>query len=83
MPLGALSRGRETNIFGGLPIMEQSDNLRCGVGIVDLRTGSTVAVLKFESGVNEIFAVEVLPGFVNPLFSGSMQNGKEREIWLI
>jgi hypothetical protein len=29
--------------------------------VVDLRTGQTVAVLRFEEGVQEIFAVKVLP----------------------
>ena len=33
----------------------------CGVCVVDLRRGETVALLKFESGVQEIFAVAVLP----------------------
>jgi hypothetical protein len=29
---------------------------------VDLRRGETVALLKFEAGVQEVFAVTVLPG---------------------
>ena len=29
--------------------------------VVDLRRGETIALLKFESGVQEIFAVAVLP----------------------
>ena len=33
----------------------------CGVCVVDLRRGATVALLKFESGVQEVFAVAVLP----------------------
>ncbi len=78
-----LSRGRETNLFGGLPITESSSDMRCGVGIVDLTTGRTVAVLQFHSGVDEIFAVEVQPGCHNPLYGGSQQDGKEREVWLL
>lgn len=77
-----LSNIRESNLFGGLRIAENASSLRCGVGVVDLSTGRTVAVLKINSGIDEIFAVEVLNGFANPLFSGSLQNGKEREIWL-
>ncbi len=33
----------------------------CGVCVVDLRRGETIAVLKFESGVQEVFAVALLP----------------------
>ncbi len=32
----------------------------CGVCVVDLRRGQTIALLKFESGVQEIFAVALL-----------------------
>jgi len=34
----------------------------CGVCAIDLTTGDVVALLKFESGVQEVFAVTVLPG---------------------
>ena len=57
-----LSQIRETAVFGGVPIAEQREKLRCGVGVVDLRSGRSVAYLEFVSGVNEIFAIEVLPG---------------------
>ena len=33
----------------------------CGVCVVDLRRGQTIALLKFESGVQEVFAVALLP----------------------
>jgi hypothetical protein len=33
---------------------------------VDTRTGQTVAFLKFEAGVQEVFAVQVLPGLRYP-----------------
>jgi uncharacterized protein (TIGR03032 family) len=65
-----LSRIRETSTFGGLPIAERREQLRCGVGIVDLRTGRLVAHLEFQSGVEEIFAVQVLPGIRFPALSG-------------
>jgi uncharacterized protein (TIGR03032 family) len=78
-----LSKARETNLFGGLPITERPDTLRCGIGIVDLRSGKTIAVLKFLTGVDEIFAVETVLGYRNSLFAGSQQNGRVREIWLI
>ena len=33
----------------------------CGVWVIDTRNGETVAFLRFQSGVREIFAVQVLP----------------------
>src|SRR5207253_4786035 len=57
-----LSRIRETSTFGGLPIAERRQELRCGIGIVDVPNGQLVAHLEFQTGVEEIFAVEVLPG---------------------
>ncbi|HUG70268.1 MAG TPA: DUF4915 domain-containing protein [Pirellulaceae bacterium] len=62
-----LSQIRETSVFGGVPIAEKRDELRCGVAVVDLRSGQSVAKLEFVSGVNEIFAVEVLPAVRNPM----------------
>jgi uncharacterized protein (TIGR03032 family) len=56
-----LSRIRETNIFGGLPIAERRDELVCGVGVIDLRSGNTVGTFMLRSGVEEIFDVQVVP----------------------
>ena len=38
----------------------------CGVYVVDLRNGQTVAFLQFQAGVQEIFAVQVLHGIRYP-----------------
>lgn len=57
-----LSRIRETAVFGGVPIAERRDELKCGVGVVDLRSGRMMAHLEFETGVEEIFDVQVLAG---------------------
>jgi len=58
-----LSQVRESAIFSGIPITERlpPEERTCGVCIVDLRRGETVALLKFESGVQEIFTVALLP----------------------
>lgn len=56
-----LSRIRETNAFGGLPIAEQREELVCGVGVIDVRSGRTVATFRLENGVEEIFDVQVVP----------------------
>ncbi len=55
-----LSRIRETAVFGGVPIAERREELKCAVAVVDLRSGQNVAYLEFESGVEEIFDVQVL-----------------------
>jgi len=57
-----LSQVRESAVFSGIPITERltPEQRTCGVCVVDLRTGQTVALLKFESGVQEIFAVALL-----------------------
>jgi uncharacterized protein (TIGR03032 family) len=79
-----LSRIRETNIFGGLPIGENPEKLICGLAIVDLSTGQTVSFLRFKSGVEELFAVETIVGLKNPRIVGpSSIAGEEDEIWVV
>jgi uncharacterized protein (TIGR03032 family) len=58
-----LSQVRESAVFSGIPITERlaPSERTCGVCVVDLRKGEVVALLKFESGVREIFAVAPLP----------------------
>ncbi len=57
-----LSQVRESAVFSGIPITERlaPEERTCGVCVVDLRRGETIALLKFDSGVQEIFAVSVL-----------------------
>jgi uncharacterized protein (TIGR03032 family) len=56
-----LSQVRESAVFSGIPLTERLTERTCGVWVVDLRTGRTVAFLRFEDAVQEIFAVQVLP----------------------
>ncbi|HVJ69531.1 MAG TPA: TIGR03032 family protein [Caulifigura sp.] len=56
-----LSKIRETSIFGGVPIAENRESLKCGIAVVDLRTGKSIAAFQFFTGVEEIFAIEVIP----------------------
>ena len=65
-----LSRIRETAVFSGLPIEENPEPLKCGLGIVNLATGNLVGTFWFDSGVEEVFAVTVLPGYHNPVLIG-------------
>lgn len=63
-----LSRIREKDLFGGIPVAEQYDdaNRKCGVCAVDLRRGDIVAFLWFEAGVTELFDIQTLPGMRMP-----------------
>jgi uncharacterized protein (TIGR03032 family) len=62
-----LSQVRETAVFSGVPIAERPVEERCcGVWVVDLTTGATVAFVRFEDAVQEIFAVQALPGIRYP-----------------
>jgi len=76
-----LSRIRETAIFGGAPIAAYHDQLKCGVGIIELSTGNTIATLQFANGVEEIFDVQTVPGARCPTFGGAPGDGDE--IWLL
>ena len=62
-----LSQVRESAVFSGIAIAERPLNERfCGVWVLDIRTGETVAFVKFEEALQEIFAVQVLPGVRRP-----------------
>ncbi len=61
-----LSRIRETAIFGGLPLAERSGELKCGVAVVDVRSGQSIALLEFQTAVEEVFDVQLLPGLRFP-----------------
>jgi uncharacterized protein (TIGR03032 family) len=57
-----LSQVRESAVFSGIPLVERCQERTCGVWVVHLETGVTVGFLRFEAGVQEIFAVQVLQG---------------------
>ena len=57
-----LSKIRESKMFGNLPIATKGIDLRCGIWVLDLRSGQVVQFMEFQAGVEEIFAVEVLAG---------------------
>ena len=56
-----LSQVRESAVFGGVPIAEKSlDQRVCGVWVINIETGEQIGFVKFEDGVQEIFAVEAI-----------------------
>ncbi len=73
-----LSKIRETSAMDGVPLAKRRAELKCGVGVVDLRNGTVVAFLEFQTAVEEIFDVQLLPGLRFPEVIGfqkeSIQN---------
>lgn len=63
-----LSRVRESKVFGGTPLTDRIPESErfCGVQVLDVSTGTVVGAVRFETGVNEIFAVQVLPAMRFP-----------------
>ena len=55
-----LSQVRESASFSGLPLTEKTDERYCGIWVVGLATGKTLAFLRFEGAVQEIFSVQVM-----------------------
>ena len=64
-----LSQVRESAVFSGIPLverLEKEEDRNCGVWVVNIQTGETVAFIKFEDAVQEVFAVELLAGMKFP-----------------
>lgn len=62
LALVGLSQVRESAVFGGVPIAERAlEERTCGVWMINIHSGETVAFVKFEDAVQEIFAVEIVP----------------------
>jgi uncharacterized protein (TIGR03032 family) len=58
-----LSEVGESAVFSGIAIAERPVTERwCGVAIVDVGSGRVVEFVRFQGGVQEVFAVQVLPG---------------------
>ncbi|MCH2114569.1 MAG: TIGR03032 family protein [Pirellulales bacterium] len=55
-----LSQVRESAVFSGIPLVERLEERTCGIWVVNIKTGQTVAFCRFEDAVQEIFAVEIL-----------------------
>lgn len=61
-----LSKIRPTSAMDGVPLATRRDELKCGIAVVDLRSGQTIALLEFQSAVEEIFDVQLLPNLRFP-----------------
>ena len=69
-----LSKPRENRTFTGLPLDEElvrrDAEPRCGLMVVDLRSGDAVHWLRIEGVVEELYDVAVLPGVRRPMALG-------------
>lgn len=79
-----LSKIRETSTFGGVPIAENRERLKCGIGVVNLETRELAAQFEFTSGVDEIFDIRLLSGGGSTAMRGpfSSEDG-EQTIWTV
>jgi uncharacterized protein (TIGR03032 family) len=68
-----LSKIRRTSAMDGVPLAQRREQLKCGVAVVDLRSGHVVAFLEFQTAVEEIFDVQLLPGLRFPEVIGFQQ----------
>ena len=68
------SKPRHTRTFSGLPLDEalaqRNVEARCGIQVVDLRSGDSVHWICFEGAVVELYDVVALPGVRNPSLIG-------------
>jgi uncharacterized protein (TIGR03032 family) len=65
-----LSKIRAISAMDGVPLAERREQLKCGVAVVDLRSGQSIALLEFQTAVEEIFDVQLLPGLHFPEVMG-------------
>lgn len=79
-----LSLPRENRTFSGLPIDDaltaKKAEPRCGLQVIDLRTGDAVHWLRIEGVVCELYDVVTLPGAVRPTAIGFQSDEIRRVI---
>jgi uncharacterized protein (TIGR03032 family) len=77
-----LSRPRHDKTFGGLVLDEtlsaKAAEARCGLHVIDLRTGDCIEWLRLEGQVTELYDVAVLPGVARPMALGFKTDEIER-----
>lgn len=80
----AMSRARERSVFGGVPICEDPAQMRCGLVVIDLLSGRSVAFLEFETGVEELFDVQVVPDAPRTVLCGPYpREDQQTPIWVV
>ena len=81
-----LSMPRENKTFSGLPLdsalTDRDTQPRCGLIVVDLRTGDAVHWVRIEGVVTEIYDVAMIPGVRRPMAIGTRTDEIRRMISL-
>ncbi len=79
-----LSCPRHDKTFGGLALEQELRNRgaepRCGLHVIDLRTGDTAHWVRIEGLVRELYDVAVLPGVVRPALFGFKADDVQRTV---
>lgn len=79
-----LSRPRHDKTFGGLQLDEEltrrGGESRCGLMVIDLRSGDIVHWVRLEGLVSELYDVAVLPGVMRPMAFGFKTEEIQRTI---
>ena len=57
----------------GVPLARRREQLKCGVAVVDLRSGQVIPMLEFQTAVEEIFDVQLMLGLRFPEVIGFQQ----------
>lgn len=57
-----LSKARETAHFGGMPVQQRHAQLRCGVAVIDARSGRQAGLFELTAGATEIYDLRFVPG---------------------
>ncbi len=82
--LVGVSMARGVSGFKGLPLERtlsgRGAEPRCGLLVIDTRSGETIEWIRMEGGVREIHDVAVLPGVRNPVAIGLMTDEVQRLI---
>jgi uncharacterized protein (TIGR03032 family) len=79
-----LSRPRHDKTFSGLALEQELSrrgaDARCGLHVIDLRTGDTVQWLRLEGMVSELYDVVTLPQVTRPMALGFKSDEIQRTI---
>ncbi len=79
-----LSKPRENKTFSGLALDDELANrdaeARCGLHVIDLKTGDTVHWLRIEGIVSELYDIVALPGVRRPMALGFKTDEVRRTI---
>jgi uncharacterized protein (TIGR03032 family) len=82
--LVGLSEPRENRTFAGLPLQDRlaAANVgpRCGVFVIDTRTGDVAHWLRLEGVINELYDVVSLPGLSRPMMIGFKSDEIKRTV---